>query len=119
MSAQERQQAREVFRRLPPERRARFQRAIQHWDELTPAQREKVRGHVQRLRRFSEERRERIEQNRPAWENMNPVERDEMRRRLETFRSLSPGRQESLVEKRFPDRTSEQRARILDRLRAR
>jgi hypothetical protein len=119
MSAEERQQAREVLRRLPPERRARFYRAIQHWDELTPEQRAKVHGHVQRLRRFSEEQRERIERNRPAWENMNPVERDQMRRRLEVFRSLSPGRQEALVEQRFPDRTPEQRARILDRLRAR
>ena len=119
MSVEEREQAREVFRRLPPDRRARFQRAIQHWDELTPEQREKVRGHVQQLRRFSEERRQRIEKNRPAWENMDRVERDQMQRCLERFRSLSPARQEALVEERFPDRSPEQRARILDRLRAR
>jgi hypothetical protein len=119
MSAEEREQAREAFRRLPLERRARFQRAIQRWDELTPEQRERVHGHVQRLRRFSEERRGRIERNREAWEQMDPADRERMRRRLELFRSLSPEQQDALLEQRFPDRTPEQRARILDRLRAR
>ena len=78
-----------------------------------------MHGHVQHLRRFSEEQRERIERNRPAWEDMDPADRERMRRRLELFRSLQPAQQEALVGERFPDRTPEQRARILDRLRAR
>jgi hypothetical protein len=119
MSPEEREAAREAFRHLPRDRRARFQRAIRHWDQLTPEQRERVRGHVQRLRRFSEGQRERIERNRPAWEEMDSAERERMRRRLERFRSLSPAQQEALVDERFSDRTPEQRARILDRLRAR
>lgn len=119
MSFEERQRARELLRRLPPERRARFQQAIQHWDELTPEQRERVRGHVQRLRRFSEERRERIERNRPAWEKMTPAERERLRRRLDRFRSLPPERQEALVEERFSHLNTEERALILRGLRAR
>jgi len=119
MSAEEREQAREAFRRLPFARRARLQHAIRRWDELTPEQREKVRGHVQHLRLFSEARRERIQRNREAWEEMNDADRERMRRRLERFRSLSPEQQEALLAERFPDWTPEQRARILDRLRAR
>jgi hypothetical protein len=42
-----------------------------------------------------------------------------MRLRLERFRALSPEQQEALLEQRFPGRTPEQRARILDRLGAR
>jgi hypothetical protein len=77
-----------------------------------------VRGKIEKLQRFSKERRERIERNRPAWEDMESDERGEMRRRLERFRTLEPGQQEALVEQRFGDRSSEERARILERLRS-
>jgi hypothetical protein len=117
MSAGEREQAREVLRALPLERRARLRRAIRRWDELTPEQREKVRGHAQRLRRLSEERRERIERNLRIWQEMDRADRERMRRRLERFRSLPAWQQEALVDERFGNRTAEQRARILDRLR--
>jgi len=117
MSAGEREQARKVLRALPAHKRARLRRAIRRWDELTPAQREKVRGHAERLRRLSEERRERIERNLQNWQEMDRADRQRMRRRLERFRSLPAWQQEALVTERFGDRTADQRARILDRLR--
>ncbi len=119
MSIEERWRAREMLRRLPPDRRTRLQQAIQHWDELTPEQREKVRGHIQRLRRFSEERRARIERNRPVWEEMKPAERERLRRRLDSFRALPPERQEALVDERFSHLSPEERALTLRGLRAR
>lgn len=117
MSAGEREQAREVLRALPAHKRARIRRAIRRWDELTPGQREEVRRRAQRLRRLSEDRRERIERNLTIWQEMDRADRERMRRRLERFRSLPAWQQEALIEERFGDRTAEERARILERLR--
>ncbi len=114
----ERERAREAVSQLPFRHRARLRRALENWDRLTPEQQERVRGFVDRIQRFPEERRERIERNRPAWEGMEDERRDAMRQRLELFRSLDPGQQEELVRQRFGDRSAEEQARILERLRS-
>lgn len=113
----ERRETRESLRQLPQPQRRRLRRALENWDRLTPAQQDRVRRNVEKLQRFSKERRERIERNRPAWEGMETDQRDAMRRRLERFRELDPGQQEALVRRRFGNRSAEEQARILDRLR--
>ena len=51
------------------------------------------------------------------WRDMGPADRRRMRQRLERFRMLAPEDQQALIDKRFAERSPEERARILESLR--
>jgi hypothetical protein len=76
-----------------PELRERFQ-------AMTPEQRQQFVARAQR------------------WRALPPAERGRMRQRLERFGALGAAEQEQLVERRFAQRTPEERARILGELRS-
>jgi hypothetical protein len=76
-----------------PELRERFQ-------AMTPEQRQEFVARAQR------------------WRALPPAERRRMRQRLERFGALGAAEQEQLVERRFAQRTPEERARILGELRS-
>ena len=53
-----------------------------------------------------------------SWRQLDTKKKDGLRRRLRGFRELSPAAQEHLVERRFHDKSSEERRHILKGLRA-
>lgn len=79
--------------------RAGGERPPRRIDQLSPESREKLAPLVRR------------------WRGMEPAERHRMRQRLERFRTLSPEDQQALIEKRFSEKSPEQRERILESLR--
>jgi len=71
----------------------------------------------QRLQQMSPESREKLAPLVRRWRDMGPLERRRMRLRLERFRMLAPEDQQALIDKRFAERSPEERARILESLR--
>jgi hypothetical protein len=79
--------------------RAGGERPPRRIDQLSPESREKIAPLVRR------------------WRGMEPAERRRMRQRLERFRTLSPEDQQALIEKKFSEKSPEEREQILDSLR--
>ncbi len=71
----------------------------------------------ERLEQLSPEAREKLAPLVRRWRGMEPAERRRMRQRLERFRTLSPEDQQALIEKRFSEKSPEERAQILGSLR--
>jgi len=125
------------LRSMPPAGRERF---FRRWESATPAEREQFTKRMEeRAARMLERRDQALEQrrqqqrrdrspdvlgdprfqgNREAWESMRPGQRERMRKRLERFGTLSAAEQEAMVERHFADRSAEERAQILKRLRS-
>jgi len=82
------------------ERLERGERARSRLEQMTPESREKLAPLVRR------------------WRDMGPEGRRRMRQRLERFRMLSPEDQQALIERKFEAKSPEERARILEALRA-
>jgi hypothetical protein len=72
---------------------------------------------AQRLEQMSPESREQLAPLIRRWRDMGPRDRRRMRMRLERFGTLPPEGQQALIDRRFADRSPEERARILESLR--
>jgi Skp family chaperone for outer membrane proteins len=119
---------------MPDRRRTRL---FQRWDALDESQRRTLEQRMlerlergdsarsqaggeraeQRLQQMSPESKEKLAPLVRRWRDMGPLERRRMRQRLERFRMLAPEDQQALIDKRFAERSPEERARILESLR--
>jgi hypothetical protein len=70
-----------------------------------------------RLEQLPPESREKLAPQVRRWRGMGPAERRRMRQRLERFRTLPPEDQQALIEKRFSEKSPEEREKILESLR--
>jgi hypothetical protein len=122
-------QRRSALRRLGDMPTHRRNRLFHRWEALEEGERrafqqrmlDRLEGREsqrERLERMSPESRERLAPLVRRWRDMGPDDRRRMRQRLERFRTLSPGDQQALIDRRFEDRSPEERAKILDSLRA-
>lgn len=123
------------LRNMPPPRRAEF---FERWKGMSEGERNTFTRRMERRIRRNEARmeeqhrramRERMAEMSPPqrrkfrrqlkqWQGLEPSEQDKLRRRLHHFRKLPADEQESLVEERFSSHSTEERAGILERLRA-
>jgi hypothetical protein len=110
----ERRAALRRLRRMDPERREAF---VQRFESMSDDERARLRERLGSAAEARGERPERFERNRRAWSEMDDAERERMRERLRRFQALAPDEQEALVERRFTERSPEERARILERMR--
>lgn len=114
LPAPERRAAVRRLRRMDPERREAF---VRRFESMSGEERARLRERLGRAAEAAPGRWERFERNRRAWSAMDVSQRERMRDRLRRFQALPPAEQEALVERRFQDRSDEERARILERLR--
>lgn len=114
------------LRRLSPERRRALR---ERWQAMDEAQRQQVRERLRerlRGRPPGADAHEGVAAPRDGaaagrlarWRAMAPEQRQQLRRRLDRFAQLSAAEQQALVERHFASRSPEERARILERLRA-
>ena len=121
----------ELLDKLPAERRAEIEAAIEN---LTPSQRERI---LERYEKLGDDQREFIERamagqpavdptlaqadrragNEKRWAEMSDVEREAMRRVLRSFQSLPEVDQDALIDTHFARRTPDKRREVLNRLR--
>lgn len=123
---------RDFLHSLPAEARTRAAESLERMD---PATRERLlerfarlpqeeRDEIGRLARGeppsprAEAKREALEGNLRTWQELSPDEREALRARLRAFRALPAGEQQALVERRFAERSAEERREILGRLRS-
>jgi hypothetical protein len=122
-------QRRSALRRLGDMPSHRRNRLFHRWEALEEGERRTFQQRMlhrlegresqrERLERMSPESRQRLAPLVRRWRDMGPDDRRRMRQRLERFRTLSPDDQQALIDRRFEDRSPEERAKILDSLRA-
>jgi len=125
-------QRRPVLRRLGNMPTHRRNTMFRRWEAMEEGERRKLQAFLEeraaarergeppmrrRLEELSPESREKLAPLVRRWRGMEPGERRRMRERLERFRMLSSEDQQELIDKRFEDRSPEERARILESLR--
>lgn len=137
LSPSERRALRRNLTRLPETRQREF---FQRWEGLTYAERRELAAELrarrerraerqlperlrtpevrQRIGQMSPEERERFFQRARKWRELDRAERQQMRGRLERFALLSEAEQRALVDHRFARKGADERALILEQLRA-
>ncbi len=96
-AAQERQRRRQLERDQPSLDRDVLRKRV---EEMSPPERRAFRRQLNQ------------------WRKLGPRGKERMRGRLEVFRSLTPEQQVALIERQFPGKSEDERARILTQLRA-
>jgi len=124
-------QREQALRRLGAMPAMRRDRMFRRWEAMDEGQRKRFQALLEervqaiergeppprRLEHLSPESRQKLAPLVRRWRGMGPGERLRMRQRLERFRMLSPADQQALIDKRFAQKSPEERARILESLR--
>ncbi|MCP5055309.1 MAG: DUF3106 domain-containing protein [bacterium] len=123
------------LRNMPPRRRAEF---FERWKGMSEGERtaftqrmerrirrndaradgQHRRAMRERMAEMSPPRRRQFRRQLKQWQGLERSEQDKLRRRLHHFRKLTAEEQKALVEEQFSSRSTEERAGILEGLRA-
>lgn len=95
-----------------PEERKHFKAQAEHWNNMKPVERRKVRKAQQRFDQLPLHKREKL---RHHWKNMSPEERRKLTEKMRKQPQLSPAKQREIREK-VKKMTAEERREFLDEI---
>ena len=108
-------------RAAKPAETSRLKRNKEHWERLSPEQRQQWMAHFREWRKFSPEERARIHRNFQHWETMSPVQREWIRKNHNRLQTMPPEKRARILKnlQRWRAMTPEQREQIRHHLRER
>ena len=76
-----------------------LERRMQHWQQLSPQERQRIRERNERLEQLSPEQRDKLRRNYQRWQRLAPEQRQRLRQRFERYQELSPEQRKQLRER--------------------
>lgn len=73
-----------------------FQQRYEHWQNLSPAEKKKLRNRMNQYKKMSPQDKEQYQQKLQQWKKLSPSEREEIQQALKQWHNLSPAQKEAL-----------------------